>query len=581
MSILGNYPNLEAILARTKLKYVPQEINKNSKPNRFIIAALVFIIELAYFLIQSRWDPDPYHDGFVYAQALAANLGYIPNRDFMALYGPINPVIQGAWLHLIGPSLYHLRIFTALTLAITGCLIYLGTHKYYGRYFAISISLLWVLGNPFVHNPTLPWPNILLNLILIAGILISRKNKFSSKLTPINLVSISFLFTLDILIRNYALMALVMTFLAVIINSTDKIKSLGYFFAGASLALGLSALAIIKLRMWNDFYKQTVEYALHLGADDRPLRGLINFRIIMFGLLFICILIFLKNLKNAAKSLKNRVFKIIIISILWVSIGYSGILQQDRNWNKSLSKNFFHDLHLLIENLIYMPLYFIVFFVLVFYLLKVVKIKEFDNFSAFFQISIAVSSVFQLVPSPHIAKIWFIIPVIVIGLAPVLSESLPKKLEYLNLARKYIIIPIIVTFLFIFYNQANIYRVDFKNNILAGMQADPKLVEVLDSTLGNIEKFVINKNVEFQCVDGIYSVAGNQYLSTTNQYVINIPEFKEISPDTKQIFLCGVTKPFSDFYDVTRYRVLFVNQGDETKEYNILIEKINQNSPKN
>ena len=113
-----------------------------------------------------------------------------------------------------------------------------------------------------------------------------------------------------------------MTFLAVIINSTDKIKSLGYVFAGASLAGFLSMLVITKLRMWNDFYKQTVEYALHLGADDRPLRGLINFRIIMFGLLFIFILMLFKNLKNAgAKSLKNRVLKIFMILILWISIG--------------------------------------------------------------------------------------------------------------------------------------------------------------------------------------------------------------------------------------------------------------------
>jgi len=374
-------------------------------------------------------------------------------------------------------------------------------------------------------------------------------------------------------------MAMAMTLLAIIINSKDKIKSLVYFFIGASLALCISALAIIKLKMWEDFYKQTVVYAFHWGVDDRPLRGLINFRIIMFGLLFICILILFKNLENSTKTLNNKIFKFTIILILWVLIGYSGILQQNRNWNQSFSKNIFHDLLLLIENLIYMPIYFIVFIVLVFYLLKVVKIKESDNFSSFFQISIAVSSVFQLVPSPHIVKIWFIIPVIVIGLAPVLSENLPKKMEYLNLARIYIIIPIIITFIFIFYKQANIYRVDFKNNILAGMQADPKLVEVLDSTLGNIEKFVINKNVEFQCVDGIYSVAGNQYLSNTNQYVINLPEFKHTSPDTKQIFFCGITKPFSDFYDVAKYKVLFINKGDEVKQYNILVEKIEQRAP--
>ena len=96
MPILRNYPSLEAILTRTKLRIETQKNSLNSLSNRFIISSLVFIAELGYFLIQSRWDPDPYHDGFVYVQALAANLGYIPNRDFMALYGPINPVIQGA-----------------------------------------------------------------------------------------------------------------------------------------------------------------------------------------------------------------------------------------------------------------------------------------------------------------------------------------------------------------------------------------------------------------------------------------------------------------------------------------------------
>ena len=36
---------------------------------------------------------------------------------------------------------------------------------------------------------------------------------------------------------------------------------------------------------------------------------------------------------------------------------------------------------------------------------------------------------------------------------------------------------------------------------------------------------------------------------------------------------------FSDYYEATKYRVLFVNPGDEKNQYNFLIEKINQNAP--
>ena len=73
-----------------------------------ISVLITFLIQITYFLIQSKWDPDPHHDGYVYAQALAASEGMVPNRDFFAMYGPLNPFLQGIWLNITNHNLISL-----------------------------------------------------------------------------------------------------------------------------------------------------------------------------------------------------------------------------------------------------------------------------------------------------------------------------------------------------------------------------------------------------------------------------------------------------------------------------------------
>ena len=110
-----------------------------------VIEFLIVLTQLSYFVIQAHRDPDPYHDGFAYTQALASSVGKIPNRDFLALYGPLNPFVQGLWLRFTTDSLLSLRIFTSILLTAIGLLIYLGTKKFLGKRSALLISFVWAI----------------------------------------------------------------------------------------------------------------------------------------------------------------------------------------------------------------------------------------------------------------------------------------------------------------------------------------------------------------------------------------------------------------------------------------------------
>ena len=212
----------------------------------------------------------------------------------MAIYGPLNPFIQGLWLRFAENSLLSLRIFTSILLTVTGLLIYLGTKKYLGKLSALLISLVWAIGNPFTTTPTLPWPNILLTLLLIVSIFLLRKAE-EEKYFYLFITGI--LLTLSIQIRNMAVISLVAVTFAILIVKKNRLRKLIHFYLGIMLMAFVSLIVILKLDMWHEFYNQTIVYGFSLSHNDRPIRGLINLRVVLYGTIFIIIIYTLLKLQ--------------------------------------------------------------------------------------------------------------------------------------------------------------------------------------------------------------------------------------------------------------------------------------------
>lgn len=543
------------------------------KINSHLIGVFLAFSEFIYFLIQSRWDPDPYHDGFVYVQALASSQGKLPNRDFLAIYGPLNPVIQGIWLNLVNNSLLSLRIFTSIILCLTGLLIYVGIKKYFGNSISVLISLIWAIGNPLTTTPVLPWPNIILSLLLVISIfLISGNNQGKVK----NYFYVAILVTLGIFVRNISIISLLLILFTIYLKRENQKKILISFISGVLITLLFLFLLMVRFQLWDDFYLQTIKYGFSLSHKDRNIRDVINFRIVLFGVLFILLCTVLRNFHiKMKKSATIKVAHFLLAATLALTILYSGTLQISRNQNDSATLSFYHNIKLFIENISYMPLYFFVFVCIVIFIRNILPKFNLNSKSNFTILAIALSSVSQLYPGAHAARIWFSLPVLIIGTAPSINEYLGfKKMEYLA-ASKYILIPTIISYLIVFNNQAHLPRIAYSNQVLAGMQGDARKVIPIDATLFNLEKFGIVGEIEFRCPIAIYSIAGKKYMSIDNHYVTQIPPLIHQQKLAKQIFFCDQNQPMGELFDDNSYRVVFMNAAEypHVDKVNFLIER--------
>lgn len=537
-----------------------------------VIEFLIVLTQLSYFVIQAHRDPDPYHDGFAYTQALASSVGKIPNRDFLALYGPLNPFVQGLWLRFTTDSLLSLRIFTSILLTAIGLLIYLGTKKFLGKRSALLISFVWAIGNPFTTTPTLPWPNILLTLFLITSIFLLRKAE-EGKYLYLILAGISL--TLSVLIRNVALISLVAITLAILLVRKNRLKNLINFYLGIILTASISLIIILKLDMWNEFYNQTIIYGFSLSHNDRPIRGLINFRVFLYGSMFFAIIYAL--LKLQLRKNNSYSSKIIYFIFSLGSIGlivFSGAIQQSRNQNSSASLNMAVNAKLFLENLIFMPQYSIVFIAIVILIRKVLTQKEMNN-QNLMPFILSVSSLSQLYPGAHPSRIWFVIPALAIGVAPEIGDLIRINKKDIIRLSDFLFISTLISLLIVFYMQSQLLRVNYQNSVLIGMQGKKEIVIPVDKTIASIEKFAKKGNIEFRCPDGIYSTSGRSYLSIDNQYVILIPPISHTQPNANQIFFCHAKKPYFDLFDSSEYKVIFENEAEfpYLNSFNLLIER--------
>ena len=136
---------------------------------------LIFILDFFILGPQSILDPEPHHDGVMFAAAVAVSQGRIPNRDVFAQYGPLAPWLQGLYLHLFGNKLVNLRLMTVLLLSLTAVFMFVLIRKYLGSKISFVIQLAWIVSYPKLPlPPALPWSSVFSTLFLVLAIVAFR-----------------------------------------------------------------------------------------------------------------------------------------------------------------------------------------------------------------------------------------------------------------------------------------------------------------------------------------------------------------------------------------------------------------------
>ena len=520
------------------------------------------IVNLVIF---PRLDVDPYHDGFIYPMALLVSQGGVPNKDFFSMYGPMAPFVQGIWLDVFGPSLLNLRIHGAILIVIISILLFFLSRRFLGNVGAGLISTIWLVGNPLIVQPSLPWVDLYTTLILLLGIIYVGKVSSRDALRPRNYFVLGIVLALGVFAKINFSIPLVVIFLLVTI----------YFGFKSSLALAQGILVTLTVFIGlmyfigslKGYIEQGIIFPFSMHDEGKSLRGILNIKILIFGSGALLISYVFSKLSFSNRLTRRHILgtsAILTLSACLIAFYFREVSAPFVAFAGDISK----DLSNFLKNSPYWLLFASIFLAVISVARVFVrrKSKKLDSQSVLMGI-IGFSSIFQLYPNPEPGHIWFVFPVAIIA-AMVWVPSLmnEKNLGYLS---KFVLIPTCAALITINVSYISIDREQHTAKPFEGMLSKQGKTSLIDSTMRQLEKIIIKEKVQYNCPLGIYSVAGNNYRGSDYQYVDLIPKFNRPKVDSDLIFTCDLDQDGVETLE-KQEKILLVTEGPSPYGKNVL-----------
>jgi len=490
----------------------------------------------ANIFLLPRFDVDTYHDGYIYPMALSTSQGGFPHKDFINLYGPVSAIVSGFWIRVFGPSVFNLRIYGAFLIMLISILTFVLIRRIANQEVALVLTIIWMIGNPLVVHPSLPWVDLhttALLLIFFWMCIFIKKFTFEWRLTLLGVI-----LPIGVATKiSFGIVSVsIIMFVAIRWGMRSVIPLLkGSFIAGFSILLFLYFSGSLV-----NYVEQTMYFAWQFHDSGKSVRGTINIRSILFGSCFILLVYFLKFENSKFRLWKKYLGPSLFLlsSIVWVMVAL---------WFRKLSDPFQAASNNLGENILnflkntpYFPLFasiFVLPLMLVFAALHEHKLRKFEVKDQSILLS-AVSGcyIFQLYPNPDPAHIWYIFPVVVVGIISLSSKQAPEKL--LNKVNRLVLAPVILALFIINLQYLQINRVYHQESPLKGMMSTPSKVEAIDSTLSLLRKNLQRGPVVYSCMRGLYSVHNNTLYASDYQFVDIKPPYFKSRREAPFTFVC-------------------------------------------
>lgn len=540
----------------------------------FSFGPVLIVINLFILLPQSRFDPDPHHDGYMFAGAVAVSEGRVPNRDFLAQYGPLVPLIHGIWLRIFGEYLINLRILTSILLALTGYLVYVLVSQFRSKRLAFTAQLLWVLSYPIQPLPhSMPWATVISSFLMIIILYLYLKLKRLS-LHPVWAILLGFIIGSLFLIRVQLVLLLLFTqinflykrkqrfrgneqksaLLISIASLTSFVASLFFMYRAGSLEQ-----YILQCVTWpSKFYGQT-----YLPTSIFSKDGFVYWSTwYYYPFFFVSIWLLLRVLRNSYKISFHDFTPVQVLAcsltILLVSFGYVYLTNYD-----FYPKSYLNPVLQLQWLLLRLPLAFF-FFLAAFFVLKFSRellnltLLSYDNFVLF----IGLSAALLLYPGSGPIHLWWSSPVLLAAFFTQDSFKLFNR-DFLksDYEMKVILSTSLVFASLLIPSHLNQSRVPFESQILKGMMGPAESVRDIDSTVSALRKYELSeprdREIFFDCRDGMYSVANGSFSSVGLQFVNWGLEDLSSAPDGVPIFICNsMQDELVNSYLVDKYRIV-------------------------
>lgn len=501
-----------------------------------ILNLFALIGSFLFFTLQARLDPDSYHDGFLLASAIAVGEGKIPNQDFFAQYGPLTPLLQGAWIYFFGSTVFALRMLTAIQLSLISLILFHKLRSTFNSLVAIIITLCWVIGNPIdgLGSTIRPWPEVTTTLLLLISMILIESRlptKISASivgsvlslisLNRINQVSIGLLFIVFLLFHHRK------------INRIWLVYTLKGYLMGVAAALAYLYLS----GSLTSYVSQVINYGFisHIG-NGNGLRPAVNIRILFFGALSYLLVSLLNRLKAQKSILTSLTIRIVFLLGAISYFIFCGMLRDPKQQFSGLSGSVQDNLILIALNSPNLGNYAFCFF-------SLVGLAYFRGQSTLSSSGIsfllAIASLSALYPTAAALKIWWVVPTVIFALPNIstFSSSWSDKIRHLTI---YFLLPSIISLSIISIKHFSIIREPYTAILLKGTFGISPTREILDSNLALLNNALSTNNARFECMRGLYAVSSGRYQSIDKYYVTFIPPFKGEKEASKFIYYCDL-----------------------------------------
>lgn len=473
-------------------------------------SCFVFIGQFALLLNFMRMDPDPHHDGIVYAPAVAISSGGFPNKDVFAQYGPLVPTLQGLWIKLFGPELLNLRIQAALISVSMSIIIWYTVRNFIGEFKALLLSSVWVLTIPSV----LPWPTLFSTLITLVSLLMLVDFK-AKQIThhKVRILSSVIILSIGSFGRLHVLIVFVAVALLFLLKKDPRMPYLKYWLSGGFGTIATILFILGMFNALNSFINQSIIWPFFRYSRPEVTTSYIVNAFFYPTIFVACICLFLSVYLLQKKFTGFAVSQFYVVGLF---VSFFIISQFAREGYLSLrnpkilaidfSKN-------MLNSLSYLGAFstFLAFLTLVFYFKKV-------SFFSAVLIVYSASMLTQLYPLYDISHLWMIAPILIICGVVIFSTYEFFK-NFIDPSLSFFLIGLLTALILQANSFFSIDRVGFQSVSLKGMLAPNNYARELDKTLINLELILKPKSTKFDCINGIYAAAGGKYLASSPQFI--------------------------------------------------------------
>lgn len=543
---------------------------------RLKVTPYLFIVisELPLLLKIYSWEPDQHHDGVMFAAAVAVRDGNLPNRDVFAQYGPITPWIQGLWLRFTSPTVFNMRILSVIFIIGISLLMFRLLKRHLSVSLALLSTLAWTLTGPF----GLPWSSLVttflaLLIVLTTAVAIKQKDE---KYHHVLLAFAALIFVVGTFTRiHFALIGI-----AVGIFLRFKKEKTNFFlinyYETASFLLFLAFFFVFNyIGILEPYLEQCVIWAFgsYSTAPELSKSLIIDFFWIPIVGSFILSLMYWLGYKTKSLKFLGKYLPLLVMFIIFCSTLIGSRLTRSGEQTLRNPRILFIDAS---QKMLYGVGYSAI---TIFVIVSVIILKQsrYNLRVLPLEFWIAAASLAQLYPffDPH--HVWFVTPMLIIGLISSSAHFETKTKNIFIQGLKPLLLVVVLVLCSQFWVNASQARYKYISPQMKGMESIWRSADEIDTTLLKLNEFSIPASVQFDCRDGLYAVANGKYLANSPMFVTWGPKTAANS-GVKQLFACYVDRKQIESYLDSGYTIIFKTEWqpltypNDRKYWNVLFK---------